>query len=59
MYLKDKTSFITLRLSERDNETLANICKRMNKNKSDLLRFIIRSYLIQIERVLNENNKSH
>lgn len=59
MYLKDKTSFITLRLSERDSKTLADLCKRMKKNKSDLLRFIIRSYLIQIERVLNENNKSY
>ena len=55
MYLKDKKSLITLRLSERDNKTLADLCKRMKKTKSELIRFIIKSYLAQIERLINED----
>lgn len=55
MYLKDKKFLITLRLSERDNDTLADLCKRMNKSKSELIRFIIKSYLAQLERIFNED----
>lgn len=55
MYLKDKTSLISVRISDRDSRTLTYLCKRLKKSKSDLIRFIIKSYLASLERVFNED----
>lgn len=58
MYLKNKVFKISLRLSERDINALDDLSKHMNKNRSELIRFVIKSYLSQIERTINLENIS-
>lgn len=58
MYLKNKVFKISLRLSERDINALDILSNRVKKNRSEMVRFILKSYLSQIERSLNNENIS-
>lgn len=57
MYLKNKALKICFRLSEADNSALEALASRMKMTRSDFIRFIIKSYLVQIERILEDENK--
>lgn len=49
MYLKDKECRLTLRLSKRELQKIANLAKKMNRSKSEFVRMILTSYLVHIE----------
>lgn len=48
----NKPFIITLRLSERDYHLLTLASDKIKKNKSDTIRFILKSYLILMEKYL-------
>lgn len=56
MYLKNKALKICFRLSEADTNALEAIAFRMNMTRSDFIRFIIKSYLVQLERTFENEN---
>lgn len=54
MYLKNKKN-ISVSLSNRDIEALDVLCKRVKKNRSEMIRFFIKAYLAQMKGLIYEN----
>ena len=59
MYLKDKTVYIALRIPKDLSDNIDSIANKMHSSRSNLLRFIIKSYIISLRSTLNANEKTY
>lgn len=58
MYLKNKNNYIAFRVSDDIYKDITALSDKMHLSRSDLLRFIIESYIIQLRSVSDDNKKT-